>query len=58
MIMFLKMSFFIYEVYIYYGDFDAASGESHMTSFTVAGVCSGCRWFAPGLMVMHRSQDT
>ena len=26
--------------------FDAASWESHGTSFTDAGVCSSCRWFA------------
>ena len=32
--------------------------SSHGTSFTVAGVCSGCRWFALEFVVMHRSQHT
>ena len=29
-----------------YSDFGATSWESHRTSFTIAGMCSGCRWFA------------
>ena len=39
-------------------DFDVTSRESHGTSFTVAGVRSGCRWFALEFEVMYRSEYT
>ena len=43
-------------LFLIVGDFDAASLESNGTSFTVAGVCSGCLWFEREFVVMHRSQ--
>ena len=43
---FLNFSCFSFvKFFLIVGDFDAASWESHGTSFTIAGLCSGCRWF-------------
>ena len=54
----LTFLFFFHKVFFNNSDFDAASWESHGTSFTVAGVCSVCRWFAWEFSVMYRSQYT
>ena len=48
----------VFFCYDFYGEFDAASWESHGISLTGAVVCLGRCWFACECVVMHRSQHT